>query len=290
MRCALVVVISVATACGSETSSRTHADPERDAAVDAEEPWNGTPTPCEGVASSACRMESLEVAGVRRPYLVTGALDAACTTRHPLVIGWHGSGSNGEYLRRRFALQAIGGEAVIMVYPDGLPRPELGGRTGWDRSPMGGDIALFDALPAHVADAHCVDATRVFSVGSSRGGRFTDVLGCHRGRAHRALASISAGTANLTECPERAPMWISHGRFDKEVLFIEGEDWLRRWAGYNRCATGAASAMFPDDACTELAGCEVAVVWCPSTTAIENGHGVPPFAVAEVDRFFARFR
>jgi polyhydroxybutyrate depolymerase len=188
-------------------------------------------------------------------------------------------------------LDAIGEERPVVVYPFGLPREELDGRTGWNRDPEGNDVAYFDALVAELAATSCIDPERVFSVGHSRGGRFVDVLGCFRGDEHRALASISAGTGNHASCEDSAPMWITHGRKDEYVAFWEGEDYRNRWASYDGCTAPGLFTSFPDDQCTELAGCaaDTPVVWCPHTFEGEHGHGPPPFAEEEIATFFARF-
>ena len=242
-----------------------------------------TPSACEGESTSDCRQESIDVEGVERTYLVTGSLDAHCNKPGPLVLVWHGSGGNGEWIRRRFSLSSIGREDTIVVYPN------TGRFSYWNRDLKGEDIRLFDALLRHVAGRYCVDPRRVFSVGHSNGGRFVEVLGCHRGQAHRALASIAAAASYVTSCPTRAPMWITHGRKDRLLPISNGKAWLRTWASLNGCDKVGFAASFPDDICSEVSGCDIPVVWCPHTSNDLQGHGVPPFAEVEIERFFERF-
>jgi poly(3-hydroxybutyrate) depolymerase len=253
-----------------------------------EEDWDGTPQTCGGFQSDTCREETVVVDGVTRSYIVTGDLTARRPEPVPLVIVWHGSGTNGEYVRRRFSLPSIGNRSAIIVYPNGLPRPELDGRSGWNRDPLGNDIRFFDDLVDHLADLYAIDRAAVFSVGHSRGGRFVDVLACYRADAHSALAFISAGTGNVSACPGSAPIWITHGRRDGWVGFKNGVDWVRRWAANNGCDP-VRPRTFANDECTVLPGCGVEVVWCPHTSDFENGHGPPPFAEEEIERFFARY-
>jgi polyhydroxybutyrate depolymerase len=253
------------------------------------EEWEGHPTPCPGEDKSTCRMEMLQVDGEEREYLLALPESLSCDDGpFPLILVWHGSGTNGQYIRQRTTLETLTAGQALMVYPQGLPRPELDGRTGWNRDPLGNDLRYFDALPTHLAQTHCVDPTRVFSVGHSRGGRFVDVLGCHRGAAHLALASISAGTGNVDSCPQSAPMWITHGRQDEYVWFWEGEDYRNRWAEKNGCRVPGFFDSFPDDVCTELSQCpeDSPVVWCPHTEEGDSGHGPPTFAGDEIWRFF----
>lgn len=282
---ALTISLLLAGCAGEPTVTSPDAS---GASPEASPEFEPMPAACSDGVDDGCRVESFESGGVERTYLVTGDLDAECRRARPLVLVWHGSGTNGEYLRRRFSLGTIDGAPVVIVYPNGLPRPELDGRTGWNRDPDGDDVRLFDEIVPHLAERHCVDAERVFSVGHSRGGRFVDVLGCYRSAAHRALASSSAGTNNVDDCPGQAPMWIAHGKKDGYVSFLEGQDWVLRWASNNGCDLGSFD-RYPDDECTELPGCDVPVVWCPHTSTHEVGHGLPPFAAAEIEAFFARF-
>jgi hypothetical protein len=93
----------------------------------------------------------------------------------------------------------------------------------------------------------------------------------------------------VTSCPTRAPMWITHGRKDRLMPISNGKAWLRTWASLNGCDKVGFEASFPDDICSEVSGCDTPVVWCPHTSIILQGHGVPPFAEVEIERFFERF-
>ena len=252
-----------------------------------EEEWVPFPLACLDESEDACTEGSLLVEGVVRTFLLTQSQNTSAELR-PIVLVWHGSGTNAEYIRRRFSLPSIDGVGTIVVYPNGLPRPELDERTGWNRDPEGNDVRYFEELVRYIAERYSGDPMKVFSVGHSRGGRFVDVLSCYRGSEHLALASISAGTNNVNECPDRAPIWITHGRKDTYVSFRNGIDWIRRWSRSNECGRANPRA-FSNDVCTELPGCSVPVVWCPHTSDFESGHGPPPFAEREIERFFARF-
>ncbi len=82
---------------------------------------------------------------------------------------------------------------------------------------------------------------------------------------------------------------ITHGRMDLLMPFSNGKAWLRAWARLNGCDKVSFVAGFPDDICTEISGCDIPIVWCPHTSRHHRGHGVPPFAEVEIERFFERF-
>jgi polyhydroxybutyrate depolymerase len=255
-----------------------------------DENWNGFPVPCDDGQLADCQMRALSSGGDERQYMVVG--EGACGTETlPLILVWHGSGTNGEYARLRIAPTGIDDGPALVVYPFGLKRPELDDRTGWNRDPKGNDVDFFDSLIEALVEESCIDPNRVFSIGHSRGGRFSDVLGCFRGDDHRALATIGAGTGNVESCDDQAPMWITHGRKDEYVGFWEGEDRRNFWAKQNGCEVPGLSAFFDDDKCHLLPGCDAdkEVIWCPHTATFEAGHGPPPFAEEEIGVFFARF-
>lgn len=242
---------------------------------------------------AACRVDSVVVDGQPRTYLLSPPPGPSCPDGPlPVVFAWHGSGGNGAQLRSYLGLEEVTAGRAVFVYPDGLPRDELDGFTGWNRDPDGADLRFFDALSQVLDHEPCADTTRVFSVGHSRGGRFVEVLACHRADGHRALAAIAAGAWNVTACPGgQAPLWITHGRTDATVGFWQGKILRGSWARRNRCEAVSWFDHFEAGRCTPLPGCGAAapVVWCPHEEELWDGHGVPSFAPISIWTFFERF-
>jgi poly(3-hydroxybutyrate) depolymerase len=244
---------------------------------------------CGSESLDTCRAESIEVDGETRTYVVSlkHRYDCAQGPR-PLLLFFHGSGTNGVEARADYAFfeDAIAGRALI-VYLDGKAQAALGGRAGWNTGADSRDLLFTDALVPRLAQGHCVDTTRVFAVGHSRGGRFIEALGCYRSSVFRGLAEASAGAPNVGHCPGRAPIWIAHGTDDRQVGYGEGEIMRDNWAQRNGCA--APSADYPLQTCTRLAGCpeQLPVEWCPYSGAMWDGHYPPPFWGTAVWSFFS---
>ena len=232
------------------------------------------------------------VDGARRTYLLSRPPTSHCPAGPlPIVFAWHGSGGNGAQLRSYLALEhAIAGRAVV-VYSDGLPRDETDGFTGWNRDPDGDDLRFFDVLLETLGREPCIDTTRVFSVGHSRGGRFVEVLACRRARSHRAFAMIAAGAWNVKDCAGQTPIWIAHGRSDSTVGFWQGKLLRRAWARRNSCEPVSWFDHYETGRCTPLPGCNAAtpLLWCPHEEELWGGHGVPSFAAPAIWSFFGSF-
>jgi poly(3-hydroxybutyrate) depolymerase len=154
--------------------------------------------------------------------------------------------------------------------------------------PRPGRTRRGDAIVDHFEDGWGIERSSVFSMGHSRGARFTEVLACYRGETHTALAMMSAGSDNVAACPENAPVWFSHSTDDTTVAYLEGETHLFEWAERNGCDEPDPKA-FPLDACTALTGCEQPVTWCPTTGGEWSGHAPPALADEEVWTFFSSF-
>jgi poly(3-hydroxybutyrate) depolymerase len=246
---------------------------------------------CEPEGPEACRIDTVNVRGVQRTYVVSqrGSLDCSAG-KVPVVVAFHGYADTGAGLRSYLGVEEALNHKALVVYPDGLGQFETGNNTGWDRGVNGEDVAFFDAILAKLSEDECLDTTRVFSVGHSRGGRMVETLSCARPQVHRGYAQIAAGTDPQNNCASAGPAWLTHGVNDGTVPFSEGEADRDRWAARNGCDVPKGQT-FPVDACTELTNCAAAepVVWCPSSATKWNGHAPAEFVPQEMARFLVKF-
>jgi polyhydroxybutyrate depolymerase len=225
--------------------------------------------------------ETIEVAGESRSYVLSVPAEYDAAQPYPLVFAWHGLGGNGAQSRQYFRIESASKGGGIFVYPDGLPNDE--GKNGWDLSPDGIDVALFDALIEKVSAAYCVDSKRIFSTGHSFGGFFTERLGCSRGNVLRGIAPVAGGPpfGGMTNCATPVAAWIAHGSNDMTVDFETGESGRDLWLEANGC--GDTSMATSPEPCVAYEGCEQPVHWCVH----EQDHNWPMFAGAGIWSFFA---
>ena len=144
--------------------------------------------------------------------------------RLPVVLNWHGLGSEGPEQAGFTAYEALAeAEGFIVVHPTGIPS-EGDGRNSWELMQLDGperdDLAFANALIDDVVASWCGDPRRVYSTGMSNGGLFTSRLVCELSHRLAAAASV-AGVTHPDECtPARAVPFIAiHGTADDVVPF-----------------------------------------------------------------------
>jgi polyhydroxybutyrate depolymerase len=142
----------------------------------------------------------------------------------PVVLNWHGLGSNGTEQALFTGYEALAeSEGFIVVHPTGVPAPG-DTRNSWEladeQDPGRDDIAFANALIDHLITDWCADPARVYSTGMSNGGFFTARLLCQVADRIAAASSV-AGTYHPDGCaPARpVPYLAFHGTNDLVVPF-----------------------------------------------------------------------
>ena len=161
-----------------------------------------TPFRLRDLLSQGGKTVTLTVDGADRTALVF-APDSAAKTSSPLVFGWHGHGGGSRQASLSFRMHQVWPEAVV-VYAQGLPTkgktdPE-GKKPGWQQGPNdyeGRDLKFFDALLAHLKRTYKIDPDRIYAMGHSNGGRFTDLLWAERGDVFAAFGPSGSPAIGL---------------------------------------------------------------------------------------------
>ena len=165
----------------------------------------------------------------------------------PLVLDWHGLGSNGPDQAAYSGYETVAAEeGFVTVHPTGAL---VGGRTSWELEqlddPGRDDLAFFDVLVDTLVADWCVDESRVYSTGLSNGGFFTAQLVCRR--ADRLAAAVSvAGVSHAEGCdPSRpVPFQAFHGTEDVVVPFDGGFSVLE---GDSTLSNGFFDQVMPEE-------------------------------------------
>jgi len=143
------------------------------------------------VRSGAARadvLRTIDVGGVDRGYLLH-LPESRPEGPVPLVLAFHGGGGSATAFRNVTGLDdaadRLGFAVAFLDAGDGT--------WGTFRSTTGDpadDLAFVDALVDHLADAHGLDASRVFATGLSNGGEFSFLLGLARPGTVAAVAPV----------------------------------------------------------------------------------------------------
>ena len=219
------------------------------------------------VATGSTTVGTLESGGQPRTYLIHLPTGFQPNRPTPLVLAFHGRKGTGNDIEAFSGIDALN---AIAVYPRGLPGPD--GETAWQGAPANAgadDVRFVNTLLDRLEDTLCVDQSRIFATGKSEGGGFTALLACRLPHRIAAFATVSGAFYPGTDagCAGSPPVPVVdfHGTGDQVISYDGGvshgehypsmADWLRRWAGHDRCADPTSTAIGSD--VTELSwpGC-----------------------------------
>jgi polyhydroxybutyrate depolymerase len=168
---------------------------------------------------------SYQVNGVRRTAVVV--VPNALSHPAPLVFVFHGHGGSGPNIERRFDIEGLWPDAIV-VYPDGLVGHKgvtdpAGVKTGWQTT-LGEsgdrDIAFYDAMLGALRSNLPVDGDRIYLMGHSNGSAFVSLLLNQRGREIAATANMSSQpSARLLAGDPVRSMFMAMGKSDPIVPY-----------------------------------------------------------------------
>jgi polyhydroxybutyrate depolymerase len=194
----------------------------------------------------------------------------------PLILNFHGLGSNAEQQAGYSQLEAEGPErGFIVITPEGQ---KLAGFGFWNIVPdvlttpddLGFTTALIDTAEAML----CVNTRRVYLTGMSNGGGMSVFLGCHIGDRLAAIAPVAGVNLEFNPCisEERVPVIAFHGQVDTIVPYFGGplgvallqdrllppvEDAVATWADRDGCkATPKTKSVSEHVQLFDYSGCD----------------------------------
>ncbi len=252
-----------------------------------EDPLAGAPTLSPGCSQTARGPEgqlTIRVGGVDAAYTVALPEGYQPGAPMPLVFGFHGRNRTHLEFEQVDAsqIQTEIGTRAVMTYL----KSQAG--TGWNAAAeVEPNVAFFEALYPVMLANYCVDTSRVFAVGHSSGGYFSNILACRFGERFRGIASI-AGASQETNCNAgRVAALIIHGVRDEVVNFSGGQG----SRDFHRAANGCSNEALPAAVvpCVAYQGCApgLPVEWCEhgEPTYEDTNHGWPSFASRAAGQF-----
>lgn len=196
---------------------------------------------------------------IQRDYILYLPANYSGNSAMPLVINFHGFGSNANQQLYYGDFRSIADTAgFIVVHPqgtlfNGLTHWNVGGWTiGSTTDDVGFTAALIDSLSVD----YLIDETRVFATGMSNGGFMSFLLASQLSERIAAIASVTGSmtpeTFNNSFPSHPTPILQMHGTADGTVPYT-GTSWsksiddvLEYWRDFNFCSTSPIITPLPD--------------------------------------------
>ena len=256
-----------------------------------------------GVAVGSTSARTVTSHGSKRSYLLHVPANYDATKPAPVVLNFHGFGSNPEKQNDISAFVPMSDrEGFILVTPDG--------GIGWRfmQSARDDNTAFVRDVVTNVNENLCVDPKRIFATGKSQGGFMASWLGCMAPDVVAAIAPVS-GIYEPTETCAPIPILQFHGRADTTIPFAGGHVLMlgtfpgavavvQKWAQLNRCTgTPETVSVTPHVERVTYQGCAATTIqyitdaghtW-PGTT-VREGDNSRPADLAASDLIWAFFK
>lgn len=222
---------------------------------------------------------------LRRNYLVHVPPQAASKRPMPVVLAFHGGGSNAEVMRSYTRLdRAADRDGYIVVYPNGSSGFQgrfltwnagscCGPAAALQVDDVGFSLAVLDDLAARTT----IDPTRIYATGLSNGSMMAYRVAAEASHRIAAVAGVAGGMSLQRFSPRRpVPVMHIHSTQDHIARFDGGfgppssiadtrmfhtpiEDMLRKWLDHNGCPlkpavleTSAGAVGTPDESHTVI--------------------------------------
>jgi polyhydroxybutyrate depolymerase len=185
---------------------------------------------CHQPATPGLATRTLTVDGDEREYLLSIPASYDPAKRAPLILDFHGLGSDKEEQALYSGMsRKAGAEGYLVITPDGT-----GAIRHWSLPPLPGGVADVDFVKQMLAATSrtlCIDAKRVYATGISNGAIFSTALACALPGRLAAIAPVAGvnGTKVCAAGTPRTPVLAFHGTADPIVPYAGG----RYFAGAN---------------------------------------------------------
>ncbi len=196
---------------------------------------------------------TLVVDGVSRTYRVHVPRHYKATVPVPLLLAFHGAGSNSEDMASLTGLDKVADRAgFLAVYPQGIEYRWHAGLSTGSTAAQVDDLGFVRALLTQFESDYAVDRQRVYATGFSNGAFFSQRLACAMTADFAAVASVSGqmSQAISAACKPTRPISVLlvHGTADPIVPYDGGN--MEGSTG-NALLSVAATAAFWEqaDAC-----------------------------------------
>ena len=207
---------------------------------------------------------SITSSGGKRKYLVHVPGQYDPNKPMPLLIAYHGSGSDPLALERatEFSSPDVN-PGMISVYPAGINKSWEGPSYA---SADVSDLQFTTDLVKQLKNDFCIDTKRIYATGHSNGGGFVNTLACstQHGGQFAGFAPVAAslytdlnGNNGCDSSERMRPIFEVHGDGDMVIPYEGGPgrggplpdimEWIERWSRRNQCTSGPSKKQLANN-------------------------------------------
>lgn len=197
---------------------------------------------------------SLKSGGSERTFRLNLPRQYDGATPLPLILGFHGRGSDGAEFQNFTGLTFL---PAVSVFPDGT---FVDGKRTWQGAPYSGDaddVQFVSDLLTYIKTNYCVDKSRVLAAGKSNGGGLVALLACRLPEEFTAFAPVAGAyyPQSFADCGDREPTSIVaiHGIADATMHYDGGHrqgvdypgvrEWIHPWVDAADCKSSKAKPV-----------------------------------------------
>jgi polyhydroxybutyrate depolymerase len=202
----------------------------------------------------------IQYGGLGRSYVVHVPPKAAGANALPVILNFHGAGSNADQQERYSGMDATADrEGVVAVYPNGTGRGtraltwNAGGCCAYAERNKIDDVGFTKALLDDLASRVHIDRTRAYATGISNGGMMAFRLGVEASDRIAAIAPVEGALmVEVSALPRPMPLIVFHSLDDPWVPYSGSsrlyawfahlaaaypavDDTIARWRGFDGC-------------------------------------------------------
>lgn len=212
---------------------------------------------CFGLTAQAQFVyEIIDFDGLSRRYTVYLPTNYDNTTAMPVVMNFHGFGSNSSQQSLYTAMNEVADTAgFIVVYPDGIGAAWNSFGASFPGSSTADDVGFINVMLDQINYDYNIDLAKIYATGMSNGGFMSHYLACELSDRFAAIAGVTGLLSPVyqTGCnPAHAmPVMQIHGTSDSTVAYANGnfggvQNTIDFWTGFNNCNTTATIDTLQD--------------------------------------------
>jgi polyhydroxybutyrate depolymerase len=224
-------------------------------------PDDTVPVACEGKSgASGITVRTIESSGLERSFRLVVPDGIDTTGPVPLVLNFHGLGSNaGEQEAYTSMIAKAEEQGFITAAGEGTNESWNAGQVCCGPANQEGidDVQFVRDMVAAISAEYCIDPARIYATGMSNGGFLSNRLACEAADLIAAVAPVASFLGFASCTPSRpVPIMMFNGTEDALVPYAAASGSYDAWAELNGCS-GAPETVFAngDSSCVAYSAC-----------------------------------